>query len=304
MALNLADRVVEVLKGNPEQRFTALEIAAWVFKNYPEECQQKKARSMALTDDAALLQQIASEISSHRAQIHKKNSQIKETEGRPRKYYFTQLTDSAEVDRAESAPAPSAAHAASPDQIVVKEQDLYPKVIDFLSSELGVHSKRVDEKRSRNSRGPGGNAWLHPDLVGMEDLSQDWHQEIKRCARGHFDKKARLWSFEVKVLINRSNVREAFFQAVSNSSWANLGYLVASEIEGADTIKELEMLTSLHGIGLIRFDAENPPESQIMIPAKERSEIDWNIANRLAEENEDFLNYIKGMCDFYQKIDR
>jgi hypothetical protein len=35
---------------------------------------------------------------------------------------------------------------------------------------------------------------------------------------------------------NRSNVRECFFQAVSNSSWANFGYLVAAEIEGQDTL--------------------------------------------------------------------
>ena len=111
------------------------------------------------------------------------------------------------------------------------------------------------------------------------------------------DKKTKLWSFEVKILINRSNVREVFFQAVSNSSWANFGYLVASEIEGAD---KLRMLASLHGIGFIRLDAENPSESQIMIPAKERNDVDWDTANRLTEENKDFLDYIKLIRQFYQ----
>lgn len=137
----------------------------------------------------------------------------------------------------------------------------------------------------------------------MEDLSQDWHREIKDCVKQYADKKTKLWSFEVKVLINRSNVREVFFQAVSNSSWANYGYLVASEIEGADTLKELRMLSSLHGIGFIRLDAENPSESQVMIPAKERIDIDWNAANRLAEENKDFLDYIKLVRQFYQTGD-
>jgi hypothetical protein len=33
--------------------------------------------------------------------------------------------------------------------------------------------------------------------------------------------------------------------AVSNSSWANFGYLVAAEIEGQDTLKELRMLLPL-----------------------------------------------------------
>ena len=44
------------------------------------------------------------------------------------------------------------------------------------------------------------------------------------------DKRTKLWSFEAKLLINRSNVRECFFQAVSNSSWANFGYLVAAGV--------------------------------------------------------------------------
>ena len=137
----------------------------------------------------------------------------------------------------------------------------------------------------------------------MENLSQDWHREIKDCVKQYADKKTKLWSFEVKVLINRSNVREVFFQAVSNSSWANFGYLVASEIEGADTLKELRILSSLDGIGFIRLDAENPSESQVMIPAKERMDIDWNTANRLAEENKVFLDYIKLIRQFYQTGD-
>ncbi|MCR4081861.1 hypothetical protein [Providencia stuartii] len=36
-----------------------------------------------------------------------------------------------------------------------------------------------------------------------------------------------------------SNVREVFFQTLSNSSWANVGYLVAAEITGDETLKEL-----------------------------------------------------------------
>ncbi|MCZ2158768.1 hypothetical protein NPX99_05720 [Bartonella sp. 220] len=116
----------------------------------------------------------------------------------------------------------------------------------------------------------------------------------------YFDKKTKLWSFEVKILINRSNLRQAFFQTVSNSSWANFSYLVASEIEGIDTLKELRILSSLHGIGFIRLDKENTSESQIIIPAKERSEIDWNTANRLTQENKDFFDYIKLIRQFYQ----
>lgn len=165
---------------------------------------------------------------------------------------------------------------------------------------LDVYSKRIDEKRSSNKRGPNGNRWLYPDLVGMEDLGTDWHQEVKDCVSQYSDKRTKLWSFEVKLLINRSNVRECFFQSVSNSSWSNFGYLVAAEIEGQDTLKELRMLFAAHGIGLIKLEVENPSESQVLIPAKERGEIDWDTANRLATDNKDFLEYVKLVKQFYQ----
>ena len=304
MALNLVNTVAEFLRQRPEQKFTAREIANWVYETYPNECHQKQLRSKAtvipLDSDAALLQQIVAEIGSRRPLLQRRHLDIKTTEGRPRKYYFTESSDSAEVDSAENKGAmPSTAENAT----VIKEHDLYPMLSEFLLSELGVYSKRIDEKRSRNARGAGGNKWLYPDLVGLEDLSGDWHQEIKNCVQQYSDKKTKLWSFEVKILINRSNLREAFFQAVSNSSWANFGYLVASEIEGTDTSKELRMLASLHGIGFIQLDAENPTEGQIIIPARERNEVDWDTANRLTEENKDFREYIKLIRQFYQTGD-
>ena len=60
------------------------------------------------------------------------------------------------------------------------------------------------------------------------------------------------------------------------------------------------MLFAAHGIGLIKLDAENPSESQVLIPAREKSEIDWDTANRLATENKDFLKYVKLVRQFYQ----
>lgn len=115
--------------------------------------------------------------------------------------------------------------------------------------------------------------------------------------------RARLWSFEVKLLVNRSNVREAWFQAVSNSSWANFGYLVAAEVEGSETMKKLRLLAASHGIGLILLDAENPTESEIRIPARERGDIDGDACNRLAQENLDFRSVIAWVKQFHQTDD-
>jgi hypothetical protein len=297
MALNLGKAVVDYLAAHSEQKFTARQIAEWIFATFPDECQAKKDSSQSLNTDAELLQQLVAEIGARRLLLQKRNPGIKTTEGRPRKYYFSEKSDSAEVAAVEDV---GVTPSSGLPETKLGEYGLYPLLSTYLWAEFGVYSKRIDEKRSSNKRGPNGNRWLYPDLVGMEDLGADWHMEVKDCVNQYSDKRTKLWSFEVKLLLNRSNVRECFFQAVSNSSWSNFGYLVAAEIEGKDTLKELRMLFAAHGIGLIKLDAENPSESQVLIPAKERDAINWDTANRLTTENRDFLEYVKLVRQFYQ----
>jgi hypothetical protein len=297
MALNLAKLVLGYLKERPDEKLTARQIAEWIFATFPDECQAKKQSSQYVSTDAELLQQLVAEISSQRPRLQKRHPELKTTEGRPRKYYYSEKSDVAEVAAAEGVVAVPIADSSD---AKLGEHAMYPLLSLYLWEEFGVYSKRIDEKRSSNKRGPNGNRWLYPDLVAMEDLGAEWHQEVRDCVNQYSDKRTKLWSFEAKLLINRSNVRECFFQAVSNSSWANFGYLVAAEIEGQDTLKELRMLFAAHGIGLIKLDADNPAESQVLIPARERDEIDWDMANRLATENRDFLEYVKLVKQFYQ----
>lgn len=299
MALNLAKTVLEFLKARAGEKLTARQIAEWIFETYPAECQEKKANSRGdyIKTDGDLVQQLVAEISSQRPGMQKRYPELKTTEGRPRKYYYSEKSDVAEVVVAESV---MAGPAAETNDARFGEHAMYPLLSLYLWKEFRVFSKRVDDKRSSNKRGPNGNRWLYPDVVAMEDLGAEWHREVRDCVNQYSDKRTKLWSFEAKLLINRSNLRECFFQAVSNSSWANFGYLVAAEIEGQDTLKELRMLFAAHGIGLIKLDADNPAESQVLIPARERDQIDWAMANRLATENRDFLEYVKLVRQFYQ----
>ena len=299
MALNLSKAEVGYLQVRPEEKFTARQIAEWVFATYPAECQEKRANSRGdyIKSDADLVQQLVAEISSQRPRMQMKHPALKTTEGRPRKYYYSEKSDSAEVAAAEGEGATAAADIGTS---MLDEHALYPLLSQYLWEEFGVFSKRINEKRSSNKRGPNGNRWLYPDMVGMQDLGADWHREVRDCVKQYSDKRTKLWSFEVKLLINRSNIRECFFQAVSNSSWSNFGYLVAAEVSGQETLKELRMLFAAHGIGFIRLDVDNPADSQVLIPARERDAIDWDMANRLATENRDFLNYVKQVKQFYQ----
>ncbi|CAN7252420.1 HrgA protein [Pseudomonas sp. LjRoot71] len=299
MALNLQQRVIEHLKTQPDSQHTARELAQWVFQQFPVECAQKKAASASyIQTDADLVQQLVAEISGSRPRWQQKHPKLKTTEGRPRRYYWSELDAEAEVVAAEGISSICVGHA-KPSKL--SEHALYPLLAAYLlSDEPCVHAMRIDEKRSSNSAGSGGNEWLHPDLVGLENLTADWTRELRECVSVLGERRARLWSFEVKLLLNRSNARKSFFQAVSNSSWAHFGYLVAATVEGDGTLKELRMLAAAHGIGLLQLDVENPTESQILIPARERAQIDWDMCNRLTAENPDFAEYLGRVRRFHQ----
>lgn len=300
MKLNQA--VAQCLKGHPGRKLKAREIAEWIVQSYPEASSEKLRRSSVLETRDQLLQQLVAEIGAHRPAIQRRHRQVKTTEERPRLYYWSESSDEAEVRQAEG-PTPDPTTAVGSEEGTRRELDLYPLLSIFLWSEFGVLSRRIDEKRASNARGPQGNQWLFPDVVGMEDLTRDWEQEVKQLVSEASGRKARLWSFEVKLLLNRSNVRAAYFQAVSNSSWANFGYLVAPTIQGAETTRELRMLSALHGIGVIKLDPDNPPESQVLIPARERDGIDWANCSRLAEENADFREVVGLVRQFHQTGD-
>ncbi|WP_216648600.1 COG2958 family protein, partial [Salinivibrio sp. VYel6] len=183
---------------------------------------------------------------------------------------------------------------------ILSEHELYPLLVEYLKTELKLYCLRIDEKRSKNSRGSGGNQWLHPDIVAMQPIDQEWNDLIRSCVKQGAGQSVRLWSFEVKKELNGSNARKSFFQAVSNSSWANEGYLVGTAIADANTEKELRMLSALHGIGVILLNPENPSESEMILPARSRPDVDWESTNRILTENEDFRDYIELVSTYYQ----
>ena len=75
MALNLGKVVVDYLATHPEQKFSARQIAEWIFETYPAECQEKRSNSRGayIKTDADLVQQLVAEISSQRPRLQKRN---------------------------------------------------------------------------------------------------------------------------------------------------------------------------------------------------------------------------------------
>ena len=307
MALRLNKVVTECLRSQPGRRLKARDIAEWIYATYPNECKAKLERSAALSDEADLLQQLVAEVGANRPAIIRANPQVRTVEVRPRLYYWTEESEEQEASIVEE--RGSLTEVVEGDAITgnmssgsagVYEADLYPMLGTFLASESGLHVQRIDEKRSSNKRGPQGNRWLYPDLVALEDLTTGWTKEVRDCVSEVGARKFRLWSIEVKLLLNRSNVRESYFQAVSNSSWANFAYLAAAEIEGVETLKELRILSSLHGVGLLRINTASPSDSEVLIPARERVEVDWANCDRLASENSDFQAVVQRLWEFHR----
>lgn len=289
---SLGELVVAILKDKPGQQLASKEIAALIAQHYPDWSAKKQLNSKAGVN---LGVQLANEISSRRPQWLKKHPELKCSDTSPRKYMWD--GDPGTADETELSQLADTSPGAK-----LKEADLYPLLAHFLwvgPVQNRVYPKRIDEKTSSNNLGPKANEWLHPDMVGLEDLMADWQTQIQDCAEKAGDQRARLWSFEVKLRVSRSSVRRDYFQAVSNSSWANFGYLVAAQID-TDTDAELMMLHGLHGIGVIELDLGNPAESVVRIPARERSAVDWATSNRLAKENKDFRAFAKLVAHFYK----
>lgn len=179
------------------------------------------------------------------------------------------------------------------------ERDLHPLIVSFAKTDthFKAHLKTIFHENSKKTK-KGLNEWLHPDLVGVYFPFKDYSSETVEIQRELSISSVKLFSFELKINLSFGNLREYYFQAVSNSSWANEGYLVTLNLQDDSTLlDEIRRLNNAFGIGLIKLNAENIYESQILFPAKENPEIDWDTVNRLAKENEDFSRFLKDMSE-------
>lgn len=294
--MKLREAVISRLSKSPGEQLKARDLAEWLMLTHPEACAQK-AKKSGLTD-IQLRNQLVAEIGSNRPAWMKKHPELKTTAERPRLYYWSEKSDQQTVEEAEAIFSISASDGEIPSSLP-PEYELYDLVVEFFASEFRAFAMRIDEKTASNRKGANGNKWLFPDLCAMESLIDGLDGDVISLVDLTGAEKAYLHSIEVKVVLNTSNVREAFFQTVSNSSWANFGYLVAAQIDDK-VMDELRMLHGLHGIGVVQLNLEDPLESQVLIPARLNEQLDWENFNRLIVENADFRAYAMRVKHFYQ----
>jgi len=169
-----------------------------------------------------------------------------------------------------------------------EERDLHKLLSSYLKN-TDTYSKTIFHEQSNGK--DNNQIWTHPDMVGIKFLnlqskvSQNFLKSINRVDT------FKLSSYELKREINSdSELKKAFFQAVSNSSWANYGYLVAFEF--SDSLnEEMARLNQSFGIGIIELNA-NPYQSKVLFPAVYR-DLDFKTIDKLCKMNKEFEKFIE-----------
>ncbi|RKV03226.1 hypothetical protein DDP57_00640 [Helicobacter pylori] len=170
------------------------------------------------------------------------------------------------------------------------ERVLHPLLVKFLSEDPNFKLLCKTIRHEECKKGKGGECrWNYPDIVGVYFPYNKYFpyngykEETLKFLHYTGQKRHKLFSFELKIRINFSNLKESYFQAVSNSTWANEGYLVVFEEIKDKVLGELRRLNQSFGIGVIKLESEIS-NSKILLPAKER-EIDIPTLNMLIEQS-------------------
>lgn len=180
-----------------------------------------------------------------------------------------------------------------------KERDLHCLLSAFIftNQHFKAYTKTIfHEYSSKGSKGQ--NEWLHPDMVAVYFPYMDYKAETSDIQNHLNISSIKLYSFELKIKLTFSNLRQYFFQAVSNSSWANEGYLVVLNIDDDPVLlDEIRRLNNAFGIGIVKINPDSLYESEILFPSKINEIIDWDTVNRLVVENKNFSDFLKSITE-------
>ncbi len=195
----------------------------------------------------------------------------------------------------------NAQKSSAPNAKIAHERDLHPSLtyMACYNENLKCYTKTIFHEGSLKSP-KGMDRWLYPDMVGVRFLHAELSNENLIAFSKKFDTlPVKLVSFELKKEISVNNCRECYFQAISNSSWANEGYLVGHHIDTHNP-KLMDLLKRLHasfGIGVIDLRTDEN-KSAILLNAKYKEKIDYTVALELSEKNEEFSGFLKSVVDY------
>lgn len=292
------DFALIILRQNPGRRFKKREIAEEIARLYPDWFEDKRARSNPRVQ-RNLEQQVGAELGGRVNHAWFAEQGVHITDEKPQRMYFDPSGTSPVTPQPPQPPGPG----------VLSEEKLYDPLCRYLRREQNVYANRIDERKGSNAKGKGGNHWLFPDIAGFRPISKGWDNKQREIMKLVGGSQIEFWSIEVKKELTTRNLRESYFQAVSNSSWANLGYLAAPFDVGQmrnEMFEELQMLSDLHGIGLMRLEMSGEGDNlqgEIIFPARRKEHADWTSLNRLTQENSGLMDLVENV-EIYLKAGR
>ena len=170
---------------------------------------------------------------------------------RPARYFLKALSGSVRIEKTAQQPDASAESL-----FHYTEEDLHPFLAYYARAYFQAYTKTIHHHTSPKKE---FGEWVHPDMIGVYFPAKDWKPEVLDLSAATGNAALKFYSFELKKAISFGNLRSAFFQAVSNSSWANEGYLAAAEIsQDEDFLSELRRLSTSFSIGVIQLSLDDP----------------------------------------------
>lgn len=175
-------------------------------------------------------------------------------------------------------------------ETAIKERDLHNSLENFLKTK-NIIAKTIYHEKSLKSE---SLKWLHPDVVGYKNILINKLEKLKDTSNLMNLRQIEIYSYEIKKTLKLDNLRNYYYQAVSNSSWANYGYLAVQEIDDYDTelLDEVKKLNIKYKIGLIKIDKSNFLKSKILVKALLNENLDIEHIGKLML-NHDFENFIE-----------
>lgn len=173
----------------------------------------------------------------------------------------------------------------------ILEEDLHIPLTKYLYS-MKIYSKTINANATDVNL-KGKMKWGTPDIIAVT-----FKDYINKSVLKLFNyinlPTTEIYAYELKLKLTLGNLTEYYFQALSNSGWANEAWLVAMEINenDIDLMEEIKRLNQSFGVGVIKLNYYNPEDSEILFSAQKRNNLDIDTMHKLCN-NKQFELFIK-----------
>ncbi|MBW5411369.1 HrgA protein [Brachyspira hampsonii] len=185
----------------------------------------------------------------------------------------------------------------------ILEEDLHIPLTKYLYS-MKIYSKTINANATDVTL-KGKMKWGTPDIVAV--TFKDYINKSVLELFNHINlPTTELYAYELKLKLTLRSLTEYYFQALSNSGWANEAWLVAMEIDENnydELMEEIKRLNQSFGVGVIKLDYNNPEDSEILFSAKKRNYLDIDTMHKLCynRQFQDFINDVNEILDAKDK---